>query len=301
MQSRLTPLTLLLLITPPMLWAGNAVVGRIVSDLIPPVTLNFVRWFIAMIVLLPLGYQVFKKGSGVLYNWRRYAVLGLLGVGMYNGLQYMALHTSTPVNVTLVGASMPVWMLVIGAMFFRNPISKEQITGAFLSLVGVLTVLSHGDLRQLVAMRFVPGDLFMLMATILWAFYSWLLTHTSDAPHIRANWAAFLLAQIVYGVAWSGAFASIEWAVTDWSITWNNTLVFALIYVALGPAVIAYRCWGTAVQKVGPGMAAIFFNLTPLFAAVLSTIILGDAPKLFHLIAFVLIVAGILISTRHAQ
>src|SRR5699024_6472052 len=175
--------------------------------------------------------------------------LGLLGVGLYNGLQYLALHTSTPMNVTLVGASMPIWMLVIGALFFQAAINRGQVMGAILSIGGVLLVLAHGDWRQLADLRFVPGDIFMLIATILWACYSWLLAHTSDSAVMRDNWAALLLAQILYGSVWSGFFAGLEWSFSsDWVIHWNGTLGWALAYVIIGPAVIAYRCWGTGVR-----------------------------------------------------
>ena len=87
------------------LWAGNAVVGRLVTDLVPPITLNFLRWAVAFVLLLPLGAWVLRRGSGLWSHWKRYAVLGLLGVGCYNALQYLALKTSTPLNVTLVAAS----------------------------------------------------------------------------------------------------------------------------------------------------------------------------------------------------
>lgn len=300
MSRPLTPATAALLCIPPLLWAGNAVVGRVVSDLIPPITLNFLRWFLALLVLIPLGRAAFAHGSGLLFNWRRYAVLGLLGVGFYNGLQYMALHTSTPVNVTLVGASMPVWMLLIGMLFFRAPVSRAQLCGALLSIAGVVVVLAHGDWRQLTDMRFVIGDLYMLLATILWALYSWLLTRSSDAPVMRNDWAAFLLAQVIYGCVWSGLFAGAEVIATDWRIEWSGLLVAALLYVAVGPALIAYRCWGAGVKRVGPSIAGLFFNLTPMFAAILSSLLLAEAPRLYHGFAFVLIVGGIIVSTRQA-
>lgn len=283
-----------------MLWAGNAIVGRVVNDLIPPVTFNLIRWFFALLVLLPIGYIAFKKGNGLLSNWRRYAVLGLLGIGIYNALQYTALHTSSPVNVTLVAASMPVWMLVIGVLFFNSKIGIQQILGAMLSIVGVVLVLSHGSWEQLLQFRFVIGDLFMLLATILWALYSWLLTKTSsDNTSLRSNWAAFLLAQVFYGVFWSAGFAGLEYALIDWGIKWNMTLVLSLIYVIIGPAVIAYKCWGAAVARVGPNISAIFFNLTPIFAAIFSTVLLGEIPHLYHLVAFLLIVGGIITATRN--
>ena len=301
MDNRLTPSTVILLVIPPLLWAGNAVVGRLISDLIPPITLNFVRWFLALLILIPLGRSAFARGSGLLSNWRRYAVLGLLGIGLYNGLQYMALHTSSPVNVTLVGASMPIWMLVIGVMFFRTPISKTQLWGALLSVAGVLLVLSHGDWRQLVNLRFVIGDVYMLIATVIWAFYSWLLVVGGDSAQMRANWTAFLLAQVFYGTIWSGAFASIEWATTDSVIHWGWPLVWGLVYVSTGPALIALRCWASGVQRVGPSMAGLFANLSPMFAAVLSALLLGETPRLYHVVAFVLIASGIIISARRAR
>ena len=109
MNQRLTPATAALLVVPPLLWAGNAVVGRMVSTLVPPITLNFLRWVIAFAILLPLAAWVLRRGSAMWAHWRRFALLGLLGVGTYNSLQYLALQTSTPVNVTLVSSSMPVW------------------------------------------------------------------------------------------------------------------------------------------------------------------------------------------------
>lgn len=301
MDKRLSPSTVVFLILPPLLWAGNAIIGRLISDQIPPITLNFIRWLLALLILIPLGRAAFVRGSGLLSNWRRYAVLGLLGVGLYNGLQYMALHTSTPVNVTLVGASMPMWMLVIGALFFRTPITRTQIGGSMLSMAGVLLVLSHGDWRQLADFRFVAGDVYMLIATLIWAFYSWLLVDTSDSPQIRGHWTTFLLAQVLYGTVWSGAFAGIEWAVTDWAIQWSWSLAAALAYVTIGPALIAFRCWGAGVQRVGPSTAGLFYNLTPMFAAVMSVLLLGESPRVYHGVAFMLIVGGIAVSARRSR
>lgn len=298
MKARLTPWTVLLLAIPPLMWAGNAIVGRIVVPLIPPVTLNFVRWFFALLILIPLARPAFGRGSGLLFNWRRYAILGLLGVGLYNGFQYLALHTSSPVNVTLVGASMPIWMMMIGALFFRASVSRWQVLGALLSIAGVLVVLAHGDWRQLASLRFVAGDILMLIATLLWALYSWLLANTADSPIMRSSWAALLLAQVLYGVGWSAVFAGVEWVVTDWTIHWNWTLGLALVYVVLGPALLAYRCWGEGVRQVGPALAGVFFNLTPIFAAIMSALWLGDPPQWHHAAAFLLIVCGIFLSAR---
>lgn len=298
MNRPLTPAIALMLVIPPLLWAGNAVVGRLVHDLVPPVTLNFLRWAIALLVLLPMAAWIYRPGSGLWSHWRRFAVLGLLGVGLYNALQYLALQSSSPINVTLVAASMPVWMLAIGWLFFKAQVSRRQVMGAALSIAGVLLVLSRGEWRQLLALRLVPGDLFMLLATIAWSVYSWLLAMRKDPENIRQDWAAFLLAQVSFGVVWSGLSAAGEWLVFDPHIYWSWPLAAALVYVALGPAIIAFRCWSAGVQRVGPNIAAFFNNLTPLFAALLSSAFLGELPHLYHVAAFAFIVGGIVLSSR---
>ncbi|MHB1200921.1 MAG: DMT family transporter [Polaromonas sp.] len=298
MNHRLTPATALLLLLPPVLWAGNAVVGRLVTGLVSPMTLNFLRWALAFIILLPLAHRLLRPGSALWPHWKRFALLGLLGVGSYNALQYLALKTSTPLNVTLVASSVPIWMLAVGALCFGQRVSRQQIAGALLSIGGVLVVLSRGQWALLAEVRLVPGDFYVLLATLAWAFYSWLLAQPKEPPAIRNDWAAFLMAQIVFGLGWSGSFAASEWALTDAHISWGWPLAAALLYVAVGPAVIAYRCWGLGVQRVGPAIAGFFSNLTPLFAALLSAAFLGELPQLYHALAFVLIVGGIVVSSR---
>jgi len=302
-RARLTPLTILLLTLPPLLWAGNAVVGRLIHEMVPPITLNFLRWLLAFVLLLPLAAWVWRPDSGLWRHWKRFALLGLLGIGCYNSLQYLALQTSTPINVTLVAASMPLFMLVVGRIGFGATITRRALAGAALSLCGVLVVLSRGDLDQLLSIRLVPGDAWMLLATALWAVYSWLLAQRDEPEAIRQDWAAFLGAQIGFGVLWSGLATAGEWMLPaaggqSLHIDWGWPLAAALAYVAVGPALVAYRCWGTGVQRAGPAMAAFFSNLSPLFAALMSALVLGETPRLYHALAFVLIVGGILISSR---
>ncbi|MBX9872036.1 MAG: DMT family transporter, partial [Burkholderiaceae bacterium] len=228
----------------------------------------------------------------------RFAWLGLLSVGAYNALQYLALKTSSPINVTLVAASMPIWMQLIGRLFFEAPVSRRQMLGAVLSIAGVLLVLSRGQLDALLQVQLVAGDVYILIAAICWAFYSWMLARPGDEPAtIRGDWAAFLMAQIVYGLAWSALFAGGEWLVTDQPTVWGWPLVAALVFVAVGPAVLAYRAWGIGVQRAGPTVASFFGNLTPLLAALMSAALLGELPQLYHAAAFVLIVAGIVVSS----
>ena len=170
----------------------------------------------------------------------------------------LALTTSTPLNVTLIASSSPVWMLAIGALFFKERPTRQAMAGAALSLLGVAIVLARGDMAQLARVRFVPGDLLMLLAIASWALYSWLLARPpasigQERPP-EWDWAAFLLVQTLFGVA-----------------------------------------------AVGPAIAAFFANLTPVFAALLSAALLGEAPKAYHAVAFALTVAGIAVSSRRRR
>lgn len=298
MQQRLTFPTAVLLTVPPVLWAGNAVVGRLVAPLVPPLTLNFLRWALAFALLLPLAWRLLRAESPLWGRIPRFAVLGFLGIGSYNALQYLAVKTSTAVNVTLVASSMPVFMLALGALFFQQRITGRQLLGAALSIAGVLVVMARGDLAHLAQVRFVAGDLYMLLATLGWAIYSWLLTRPGDPQEIRADWAAFLMAQLVPGLVWSGLFAAAETAVTAQPVQWGAPLLAALAFIAVGPAILAYRSWGLGVQRVGPNIAGFFSNLTPLFAALFSAAFLGEPPGLYHALAFALIVGGIVVSSR---
>lgn len=288
----------LMLTAAPLLWAGNAVVGHLAQALISPFALNLVRWVLALLILLPLGWATLHRSGALRGLWRYWALVGLLGIGCYNGLLYLALETSSPLNITLVGSSMPIWMLTLGRIFWGTPITARQMGGAILSIMGVIVVLTRGNMAVLQNMEFVAGDFFILLATILWAFYTWLLTRYAGPADLRANWAAFLLAQVIFGLLWAILFGGFEIALGRfyWTPSWE--LAAMLIFIAVGPAILAYRFWGGGVQRTSPAVAGFFANLIPLFTAILSTVFLGQQPSAYHGVAFILIVGGIVLSSR---
>ncbi len=301
-MTRITPRTALLMTLPPLLWAGNAVVGRLAVGSVPPLTLNFLRWALATLLLLPLGWRALRQPRAIAERWRHLLFIGLLGVSTYNAMQYLALVTSTPINVTLIAASMPVWMLAVGALFHGVHPTRRQFAGAALSLAGVLLVIARGDFVALARVHFVAGDVYILIAIIAWAFYSWQLAQPPASMRAPArpdwNWAEFLLIQTTFGLLGAGAAAAGEVALGAAPVQWNGWVLAALLYVAVGPSIIAYRCWALGVTRGGPALAAFFGNLTPVFAALMSAAVLGEAPQWFHAVAFALIVAGIVVSSR---
>ena len=213
-------------------------------------------------------------------------------------LLYLALQTSTAINVTLIGASMPIWMLFIGAVFYQVKPSILQMVGAVVSLLGVAIVLTRGDLRTILSMEMVVGDLLIMLATILWAVYSWMLSRPGSSSERQWPWAEFLMAQVMVGLLWTGFFDGFEVATGHAFIDLNWWTAALILFVAIGPSLIAYRCWGLGVNGAGPTVAAFFANFIPLFTALLSAAILGEPPQLFHGLAFALIVAGIAISSK---
>jgi drug/metabolite transporter (DMT)-like permease len=295
----------LLLTLPPLMWAGNAVIGRVMANHSPPMLLNFMRWSGALLLLLPLGWHAFgtrQRRAEVWQRWPHLAMLGLLGVGMYNAMQYMALRTSTPLNVTLIAASQPLWMMLVGALFYRARPGPRDLLAAALSLVGVVIVLTRGHPLALLQVQLVPGDLLLLVAVACWALYSWMLARPPQSMRGEArpawDWSQFLLVQVVFGLAWAGTAAGAEALLLgdDAVPRWGWPLALALLYIAVGPSIVAYWAWGLGVARAGPAMAALFSNLTPLFTALISGATLALWPEPYHLAAFALIVAGILCS-----
>jgi drug/metabolite transporter (DMT)-like permease len=293
--------TIVWLTLPPLLWAGNAVVGRLMVGQVPPMALNALRWALAALLLAPLAWRVWRDGAAIRSAWVYLLALGTLGVGSFNALQYLALETSTPLNVTLINASMPVWMLAVGALAFGERPAPRQLLGAALSAAGVATVVARGQWAALAEVRLVVGDLYMLIAVIGWAVYSWLLVRppASMRPPRRPDWdwSAFLFVQALFGLVGAGGAALVEQvAGTPAPIDWASPGVLAaLAFVALGPSIVAYRCWGLGVAAAGPALASIFVNLSPLCAALLSAWWLSEWPRPHHAAAFVLIVAGIVV------
>ena len=291
-------LTAFYLTTAALMWAGNAIVGKILVQSSSPVLLNTIRWGVTALILLPFAWRVFGSTSPLWQSSKRFALLSLLGVGSYNVLLYLALKSSTPINVTLIGASMPIWAIVIGALFYKEQPNIKQIIGAVISLIGVTVVIVRGDLERLIEIEFVAGDLLMVLATILWGAYSWMLSHPKESTERTWPWSYFLLAQVGFGFCWSLGFAVTEWQLEYSYFTWSWSTVFMIIYVIIGPSLIAYRCWGLGVSGAGATVATFFTNLIPLFTAILSTLLLQKPPELFQGVAFALILAGIYLSIQ---
>ena len=293
---RASALTFFYLTTAALMWAGNAIVGKILVQSSSPVLLNTIRWGVTALLLLPCAWRVLMPRSPLWTHRKRFLLLSLFGVGSYNVLLYLALQSSTPINVTLIGASMPIWAIVIGALVYHERAQIRQIAGALISMVRVAVVIVRGDFERLIEIEFVAGDLWMVLATILWGAYSWMLAHPKQSTERSWPWAEFLFAQVGFGFCWSLVFAQTEYLLGLNYFTWNWQTLAMIGYVIIGPSLIAYRCWGLGVNQAGATVATFFTNLIPVFTAILSTLLLQKPPELYHGVAFAFILCGIVLS-----
>ncbi len=287
--------TALLLTLPPLFWAGNAVFARLLVGQVPPLALSLARWVIALAIFLPFAWSALRTHASALRaQCKDVALIGVLGVGCYNSFQYLAVQTSTAVNVTLIAASTPVFVLATGALFFGEPTRRAQWIGAGVSLAGVLMVLARGDPANLLRLSFVVGDLIMLAANLTWTLYTWLLR--KRRPELP--FAPFLAAQMAFGVLAIAPFAVAESVLSPAAIHWSPTVIAVMLYVAVLPSIVAYSVWDHGVARVGAVVPVYFANLTPVFAGVLSVLVLGELPRMYHLVGLLLIVAGIHLAGR---
>jgi drug/metabolite transporter (DMT)-like permease len=287
--------TAALLILPPLLWAGNAVIARALVGAFPPLALSFWRWALAFALIAPFAAaSLWRHRTAIGDHFAVIAWTSLLGVACYNSLQYLALQTSTAVNATLIGASAPVVTLLVGAAFFSSRVTQRQWIGAVLSLAGVLWVIIRGDPDNLLQLKLATGDLIMLVATVAWSVYTWLLR--ARRPPLPMT--AFLALQIGLGTLMILPFYLLELALAPAlpAATWAN--LAALVYVALLPSLVAYFCWDRGVARAGAVLPMYFVNLTPVFAGLLSYVFLSEPIGTYHLVGGALILVGIHLANR---
>jgi len=295
-RSALTPLTLLFLTVPPLFWAGNAVVGRLAAGAVPPITLNFLRWLIAVLLLLPFVWRgfindwpVIRKHLGLM------SVTAFLSITTYNALQYLALTTSSAINIALITSAGPIFTLLVGRAFFGASISRSASLGALISVAGVSWVLIRGDLANAAGIHLVAGDLFMLLAIALWSLYTWLLRKRPAGMSVYSA----LTSQILLGLIFAFPMAIAELSVTAYEpIVLSSKVIAILLFVATCPALLAYICWQQAVARTGSELPMFFQNLTPVFAAVLSVGLLGEFPQPYHYVGLACIVLGIVLANQ---
>ncbi|MEI2417770.1 DMT family transporter [Orrella sp. JC864] len=296
MSQPFKPGLLACLLVPPLLWASNAIVGKLAAGLIAPVTLNTLRWTVAWLVLAPFVATAMRRHAATLRAQALpLAVSAFWGITAYNALQYLALTLSSPISTSLIGASAPVLVLLIGRLGYGAKIGPMGALGALVSIAGVIWVMVEGDAAKLRGLAFSAGDLVMLAATLAWSVYTWRLrTERSGLP------AGVLLgAQILAGVLLSLPLVALEQAYGGYGpIRWDGRTLAIVAYVGVMPSLVAIFCWRHAVSRTSAQLPVFFMNLTPIFTVLLSAAMLRQYPQAHHYAGLALILAGIVLAQR---
>lgn len=277
-----------LLILPPLFWAGNSVLARGVATLIPPVTMSFWRWFLALMVLLPFTWRQTQRDWPVIkQHWKIIVALGTFGIASFNTLLYTAAHTTSALNIALTQSVMPVVIVMISFVFYRERITVLQFATIILCMLGAGYIVIRGDWQRLSQLQFVSGDLLMLLAVILYALYSVLLR---QRPQIHQ--LSFLTATFSVGVVL--LFPLYIWEMQQVPLPQlTRPIIISLTYLALLPSIASYLLWNKGVHQIGANRAGLFINLIPLFASVLAVLFLHEKFQLYHTVGIVLITAGL--------
>lgn len=284
------------LVVTPLFWAGNAVVARGVVHAIPPTSLAFWRWVLALLIILPFGLpHLRRQWPLVRQHWRSILVLALFSVTAFNTLLYLAAKTTTATNIALINSTIPIMVALLAWLMLSERTRPQQIAGIVVALSGMLLVIGQGSLERLASLTFMAGDLIMVAAVASWGMFSVLLRRQSLPLHSLT----FLTAQIAAGTLLLAPvyLADLMWFSGGFEPDLSSIPVF--LYVAIFPGILAYACWNHAVLVVGPAVSAMFMYLTPVFAAILAWLFLGERLEAYHLSGGLLILAGLYLTTRH--
>jgi drug/metabolite transporter (DMT)-like permease len=284
------PYLILLLVTA--LWGGNAVVGKLAVGHVSPWVLTFCRWLLADIVLLVIAWPHLKKDWRVLVSRPAYIIsMAAMGFTGFLILLYSSLVFTSAVNVSIIQAGIPMMIFLLNFLVFRIRTLPMQIIGYSLTLLGVMIVVSQGHLERLLSMQFNIGDLMILVATVLYAAYSVGLK-SKPKVHPLSLITGFALAALVIAVP----FAAIETVYMDgkWPTSTEGFLVVA--YVSIAAAVISQTLFLRGVELIGSNRAGIFINFLPVFGSLFAVIFVGESFGLYHLIALVLVVGGVMLA-----
>src|SRR5581483_3636714 len=262
----------LLLALANLFWAGNWVVGRALRDAFGPVTLNFSRWAIAAVVLLPFALpQLAGKGALLRRNAGLLAALVITGVVLFQSLVYLGLRGTTAVNAVLLNCTLPLFMLVCSWVLERERATMGQVAGMLISFAGVAVILVRGELGDLLKLRFYPGDALILLAMPMWGIYSVLLKRWP-----RELWGTgFMLVLALAGMPPLLLGAAFEVAGAA-PIHATPAALAGVLYVGLFASVGAFICWNRGVVAVGANAAGFSLPLLPAFGTVLAIVFLGE-------------------------
>jgi drug/metabolite transporter (DMT)-like permease len=283
----------LLLSLTSLFWAGNIVLGRYVAGHVPPITLAWARWTGSFLLLVGFAWPHLRRDwDSIRAHPGLLLLLSLTGVSIYNAMAYWGLQYTQAINGLLIQSTGPLLIGVWSFALFRDALTPRQLLGIAASLAGVAVIVTRGELAALAAVTFNVGDVAMLAAMVIYAFYSALLRlkppmHWLSFVTVTAGLGAALLTPLLF------------WDLAEGRrMTFDGATLATIAYVAIFPSTLAYVFFIRGVELIGANRAGPFFHLMPVFGAVLAIAFLGERPQPFHALGFALVLAGVWVAAR---
>ena len=276
-------------------WSGNFIVGKFATVYeIPPLTLNVFRWISVWFILIPFTYkEIFENLTYIKKNWLVISFMGVITISTFNSVVYFALNYTQVINAVLMLSAIPAATIVLSSLMKIEETNIFQLLGLVLSIIGIGSIISNGDIQKIISLDFNKGDMWMLVCVITWSLYSTLLKKNNF------KFSQFTLIQLMVSV---GILFLIPQFFYEKSIglelNLDKNFFLILIYVAIFPAIAAYYFWQKGIEIIGPNRASMFIQLMPLFSAVMAIIIFKEKFELYHFVGAIFILSGIYLSNR---
>ncbi len=276
-------------------WAGNFIVGKAASLFeIPPFTLNFYRWTFAWLILAPFTLkEIIEKKNYILENIKLIIILGITSITIFNSIVYYSLNFTQVISGVLMISTIPVMIIVFCWLLKIEKTNIYQILGVIFSLCGVAVIITKANLVVLLNLNFNKGDLWMVVAMFSWALYSALLRKKK----IEVSQLSLLQVIISAGLVFLLPAYLIEFAL-GYRASIHLPFILTLTYVVLFPGLAAFIFWIKGISIIGSNRAGIFLHLIPVFSTVLAIIIFKEKFMIYHLIGAILIITGIILSSK---
>ena len=276
-------------------WSGNFIVGKFATLYeVPPLTLNFLRWLIVWIILIPFTFRDILKNIKVIKkNFYPILLMSITSISIFNSVVYYSLNFTQVLNGALMISTIPVLIVFISFIFKTEKINFSQVLGLILSITGVLTIITRLDFTKLIHLDLNKGDLWLLVAMLSWAIYSTMLrTHKTDLKYL-----SFISVIVSIGLIF--LFPQFLLEINNHQIIRFNFPVFLITtYVVLFAGLGSYVLWNKAVVIVGPNKAGIFLHLMPVFSSFMAIFLLNEKLMNFHIIGAIIIIIGIYLSSK---
>ena len=283
------------LILATLFWSGNFIVGKAASLFeIPPFTLNFFRWTFAWLILAPFTLkEIFQKKSYILKNIKLILILGITSITIFNSIVYYSLNFTQVISGVLMISTIPVMIIFFCWVFKIEKTNFYQILGVFFSLTGVVVIVTNADINKLLNLNFNKGDLWMVVAMFSWAMYSALLRKKK----FKLSQISFLQTIISAGLILLLPAYLIEMAL-GYRVNIHLPFILTLTYVVLFPGLASFFFWIKGISIIGSNRSGIFLHLMPIFSTIMAMLIFNEKFMTFHLIGAILIITGIILSSK---